>query len=118
MNLCFLAFIALLPFSTDLLADFLEFRTAVFVYWLNLLMLGVTLLASWRYAEKNGFIAEDVDAETKRTVYLRIVKAQILWAVGAALCLVSPLLSVGFILLVQLIYATALRGSFLRNIIG
>ncbi|MER9626113.1 hypothetical protein [Mesorhizobium sp. M0296] len=75
----------MLPFSTDLLADFLEFRTAVLVYWFNLLMLGLTLLASWRYADKNGFLAEGVDAETTRTVYLRIVKAQILWAVGAAL---------------------------------
>ena len=67
---------------------------------------------------ENGFVAEDVDAETKRTVYMRIVKAQILWAVGAALSLVNPLLSVGFILMVQLIYAAALRGSLLRKIIG
>ncbi|RVA00295.1 TMEM175 family protein, partial [Mesorhizobium sp. M7A.F.Ca.US.001.02.1.1] len=118
LNLCFLAFIALLPFSTDLLADFLEFRTAVLVYWLNLLALGVTLFASWRYAEKSGFVAEDVDAETKRTVYLRIIKAQILWAAGAALSLVSPSLSVGFILIVQLVYAAALRGSLLRKVIG
>ncbi|MER8547062.1 TMEM175 family protein [Mesorhizobium sp. M0684] len=116
LNLCFLGFIAL-PFSTDLLADFLEFRTAV-VYWFNLLMLGLTLLASWRYADKNGFLAEGVDAETTRTVYLRIVKAQILWAVGAALCLISPLLSVGFILVVQLIYAAALRAPLLRKVIG
>ncbi|TPJ33745.1 TMEM175 family protein [Mesorhizobium sp. B2-8-3] len=118
LNLCFLAFIALLPFSTDLLADFLEFRLAVLVYWLNLLMLGLTLLASWRYAEKNGFVAEGVDAQTTRTVYLRIVKAQILWAIGAALCLISPLLSVGFILVVQLVYATAPRSSLLRHIVG
>ncbi|RJT35313.1 DUF1211 domain-containing protein [Mesorhizobium waimense] len=118
LNLCFLAFIALLPFSTDLLADFLEFRTAVLVYWLNLLLLGATLFASWRYAVKNGFLAEDVDAETTRTVYQRIVKAQILWAIGATFCLISPLLSVGFILVVQLTYATALRGSLLRKVIG
>ena len=118
LNLCFLAFIALLPLSTDLLADFLAFRIAVLAYWLNLLMLGVTLLASWRYAEKHGFLAEGVDAETTRTVYQRIVKAQILWAVGAALSLISPLLSVGFILLVQLIYATVLHGSLLRKVIG
>ncbi|RUX39077.1 hypothetical protein EN994_32900, partial [Mesorhizobium sp. M7A.F.Ca.CA.002.09.1.1] len=78
----------------------------------------VTLFASWRYAEKSGFVAEDVDAETKRTVYLRIIKAQILWAVGAALSLVSPLLGVGFILVVQLVYAAALRGSLLRKVIG
>ncbi|TPI58052.1 DUF1211 domain-containing protein [Mesorhizobium sp. B3-1-3] len=118
LNLCFLAFIALLPFSTDLLADFLEFRLAVLVYWLNLLMLGLTLLASWRYAEKNGFLAEGVDAQTTRTVYLRIVKAQILWTIGAALCLISPLLSVGFILVVQLVYVTAPRSSLLRHIVG
>ena len=118
LNLCFLAFIALLPFSTDLLADFLEFKTAVIVYWLNLLMLGVTLFASWRYAEKNGLVAEDVDAETRRTVYMRIVKAQILWAVGAALCLITPLLSVGFILVVQLVYAVTPGAKWVRRIIG
>lgn len=118
LNLCFLAFVALLPFSTDLLADLLEFRTAVLVYWLNLLMLGATLFASWRYAEKNGFLAEGIDAETRRTVYLRVVKAQFLWAIGAALSLISPLLSVGFILVVQLVYAAALRSSLLRKVIG
>ncbi|MEO5758505.1 MAG: TMEM175 family protein [Mesorhizobium sp.] len=118
LNLCFLAFIALLPFSTDLLADFLDFRTAVLVYWLNLLMLGATLFASWRYAEKNGLLAEGVDAETTRTVYLRIVKAQILWAIGAALCFVSPLLSVGFILVAQLVYAATPGSKWIRKIIG
>ncbi|RUW79925.1 hypothetical protein EOA29_23240, partial [Mesorhizobium sp. M1E.F.Ca.ET.063.01.1.1] len=118
LNLSFLAFIALLPFSTDLLADFLEFRVAALVYWLNLLMLGVTLFASWWYADRNGMLMEDIDAQTRRTVYQRIVKAQILWAIGAALCLITPLLSIAFILLVQLIYAAALRGSLLRKIIG
>ncbi|QPC90742.1 TMEM175 family protein [Mesorhizobium sp. INR15] len=118
LNLCFLAFIALLPFSTDLLADFLHFRTAVLVYWLNLLMLGVTLFASWHYAAKSGLLAEGVDAETTRTVYLRIVKAQILWAIGAALCFVSPLLSVGFILVAQLGYAATPSSRWIRKIIG
>jgi uncharacterized membrane protein len=63
-------------------------------------------------------IAEDVDAETRRTVYKRIVKAQALWAIGAAICLITPLLSIAFILLVQLIYAVAPRSSLLRHIIG
>ena len=88
------------------------------VYWLNLLMLGATLFSSWWYADRNGMIAEDVDAGTRHTVYNRIVKAQTLWAVGAALCLITPLLSIGFILLVQLIYAAAPRASLLRKLIG
>jgi len=107
-----------LPFSTDLLADFLEFRIAVLVYWLNLLMLGASLFASWWYADRNGMIAEDVDAQTRHTVYRRIARAQILWAIGAALCLVAPLLSIGFILVAQLVYAAAPRSSLLRNVIG
>ncbi|TGP53969.1 hypothetical protein EN873_12420 [bacterium M00.F.Ca.ET.230.01.1.1] len=39
-------------------------------------------------------------------------------ALGAALCLITPLLGIGFILLVQLIYAAAPRGSLLRKLIG
>ncbi|CAN7639208.1 hypothetical protein [Mesorhizobium sp. LjNodule214] len=50
------------------------------VYWLNLLMLGATLFASWRCA---SLLAEDVGAETTSTVYQRVVKAQMLWAIGA-----------------------------------
>ena len=89
LNLCFLAFIALLPFSTDLLADFLEFTTAVLVYWLNLLMLGVTLFARWRYAEKNGFLAEASMRKQTHGLSAHRQGTQILWAIGAALCLIS-----------------------------
>src|SRR5438445_12998035 len=46
LHLCFLAFISLLPFSTGVLADFLQFRAAIGLYWLNMLMLGITLYAS------------------------------------------------------------------------
>jgi len=118
LNLWFLAFIALLPFSTALLADFLAFRIAVLVYWLNLPLLGAALFSSWWHADGNGMIAADVDVETRRTVYNRTVKSQILWAVGAALCLITPLLGIDFILLVQLIYAAAPRSSLLRHIVG
>jgi uncharacterized membrane protein len=118
LHLCFLGFIALLPFSTDLLADFIHFRIAIAVYWLNLLALGATLFASWRYAERQGMLADGVDAMTIRRVYGRIVKAQILWAVGAALCLVSPVLSIGFIVVIQLIYAFGPRVRGIEKIIG
>ncbi|MER9949975.1 TMEM175 family protein [Mesorhizobium sp. M0047] len=75
LNLCFLAFIALLPFSTDLLADFLEFRIAVLVYWLNLLMLGVTSsragamrrkTASWQRVSTRKRNARSICASSRR----------------------------------------------------
>jgi TMEM175 potassium channel family protein len=118
LHVSFLGFIALLPFSTDLLADFIGFRTAIVVYWLNLFALGAMLLASWRYAEHNSMLVRDIDAGTIRRVYGRIVKAQIMWALGAALSIIGPRLSIGFIFVVQLVYAIGPRIGWLQKIIG
>src|SRR3954463_10986297 len=43
--LAFLAFIALLPFSTSLLAEFITFRLALLLYWANIAVLGVIIYA-------------------------------------------------------------------------
>src|SRR6476661_5287729 len=44
MHIGFLLAVTLMPFSTGLLADFLEYRVAIVVYWLNIALLGATLL--------------------------------------------------------------------------
>ena len=49
LHLAFLFFVTLVAFSTDLLGEFMGFRTAIVVYWFNILMLGVTLWLCWRY---------------------------------------------------------------------
>ena len=40
LHFLFLAVVTVLPFSTRLLADFLTFRTAFLVYWVNIGLLG------------------------------------------------------------------------------
>ena len=54
IHLAFLVFITLLPFSTQLLAEFIHYRTALLVYWLNILVPGVSLYISWRYCGVAG----------------------------------------------------------------
>ena len=115
LHLCFLAFVGLLPFSTDLLAEFIEFRASIFFYWLNLLFLGVTLFLSWRYAHRHGMVEDGADV---RAVYQRIVKAQVLWAVGALLSVASIRASLGFLLVVQVVYASHPSSRWVRRIIG
>ncbi|MGC1179139.1 MAG: hypothetical protein WA884_08975, partial [Methyloceanibacter sp.] len=44
-----LAGVATMPFSTTLLAEFISYRTAMLIYWVNLLLLGLTLYWSWRW---------------------------------------------------------------------
>ena len=49
LQLAFLATVALLPFSTSLLAEFITYRLALLAYWANILLLGVLLYAAWIY---------------------------------------------------------------------
>ena len=118
LHLAFLAIVAVMPFSTEFLASFIGFRTALVVYWLNILLLGAALLAAWRYARKAGLTGDDVTPALSRAVYARILKAQTLYAIGAALCLISTTWSIAFIVLVQLNYVVAPRVKWLSRITG
>ena len=104
IHFLFLALVALLPFSTSLLAEFVTFRTALLVYWFNILLMGLALLWSWTTARRSGLVKADAPPELSKVTVRRIVSAQLLYAVGASLCLVNTAWSIGFILLVQLIY--------------
>ena len=109
IQLGFLAGVSLMPFSTGLLAEFTRFRTALLLYWLNVLLLGAMLYLSWRGAERGGLVREGTPAEVGGLIRQRVVVAQTLYAIGAALCVVNTYWSIGFILLVQLNYAIAPR---------
>src|SRR5438128_8799437 len=84
LQLAFLAAIALLPFSTSLLAEFISFRLALFAYWLNIFAGGALIYACWAYARRAGRSA-------------------------ALLCVINTYVSIAFIVLVQLNYALGLR---------
>src|SRR6516164_3186288 len=53
INIFFLMGVSLIPFSTGLLGQFPEDRTALGVYGLNLIMVGGFLYAHWSYAGRN-----------------------------------------------------------------
>jgi uncharacterized membrane protein len=109
IHIAFLFVVSVLPFSTRLLAEFIEFRTALLLYWVNILALGAILYASWRYATQAGLLKDDVPVEVRRAIRRRIVIAQALYALGAALCFFNTYWSIGFIVLLQLNYAIAPR---------
>src|ERR1700743_843455 len=48
LHIGFLAVVCLIPFSTSLLAEFITYRTALLLYWANIFLLGVLLLAAWK----------------------------------------------------------------------
>jgi uncharacterized membrane protein len=116
--LAFLAFIALLPFSTSLLAEFITFRVALVLYWANIAVVGVIIYAAWLYAIHAGLLRDDVPAEVQALVKRRILVAQALYAFGALLSF-TPLGtygSIAWIVLVQLNFAAAPRIPWLSRI--
>ena len=109
MYIAFLFAVTLTPFSTKLLAAFIAYRTALLVYWLNILLLGVVLYSCWRYANRAGLIKEDTPMEIRRAIRRRVVIAQSMYGLGALLCVINTRWSIAFIFVVQLYYVIAPR---------
>jgi uncharacterized membrane protein len=116
LHLAFLFCVTLMPFSTALIGEFIEYRTALLIYWGNILLLGATLLCTWRYSVRANLVREDLPIVTHKGVERRIIVAQTLYAAGAALCMIDTRWSLGFILLVQLNYVFAPKIGILAKI--
>ena len=117
LSLLFLAIVALFPFTTSLLADFFQFRLALALYWLDIMLCGLALLAIWTYVERAGLVRDDVGPEVGRAIRRRIVIAQALYGIGMVIGLVfGTLPAVVFIVLVQLNFAIAPRVWILHKI--
>jgi len=107
IHIGFLCAVTLVPFSTALLAEFINYRVALVVYWGNIVLLGLLLLWTWREAVRAKLVREDTSPEVVAAICRRILIAQSLYAFGAALCLIDTYWSIAFIVLVQLNYVVA-----------
>ena len=118
MYLAFLLFVTLLPFSTQLLARFIELRAALLVYWFNIALLGLALYVSANYAVRHRFFrgTEDEQRTTVRLLRRRIYVAQALYAGATVLCVVNTYVSIALIVLVQLNYVIAPPIPILRRL--
>jgi uncharacterized membrane protein len=111
ISIFFLMFVALIPFSTAFLTEYITFKLAIGVYWLNILILGIFTYVHWQYACKSGSISHEIpDFEnTDKSLRNRIITAQIFYAIAALLCFISTYLSIAVLIAIQLNYAFAPR---------
>jgi len=104
--LTFLFFVTTLPFAASTLADHVHLALAVGLYWLNLLMLGVTLGWQTQHLAASELVT---DGAALRLVRRRLVFAQSLYAVAALLCFVSPVAAILGLAAVQLFFMISPR---------
>ncbi len=115
MHIAFLFPVSILPFSTTLLAEFIGFRMALMEYWLNILLPGLMLYFTWRYATRHGLVKADTSEAVDRAIRRRIVAGQSLYAVGALLCFWTPWASIAVFIAVQLNFAIGPRSGWLSR---
>jgi uncharacterized membrane protein len=101
IHIAFLLAVALMPFSTSLLAEFVHYRLAFAVYWLNLAALGGLLYASIVYAERTQLLGRDADA-IAALHRRRILGYQAVYAICLLLCLVDTYVSISLVIAAQL----------------
>ena len=117
LELLFLAIIALFPFTTSLLADHIDLRLALALYWLNIFLAGAALYAIWEYVERSGLTRDGTAPAVGAAIRRRIGIAQLLYFVGLVIALlVGTYPAIAWIVLVQLNYAIAPRIGFLHRL--
>jgi len=105
LHLGLLAAVAIMPVSTGLLANYITYRTAVVFYTFNLLMIGFLSIVAIGHARRAGLVSGRAGEAAATTLHRRLMTGQILYVVGAALCLIHTYWSIAFILFVQAYFA-------------
>src|SRR5262249_49210574 len=114
IHVAFLCTLALMPFSTSLLGEFVHSRLALGVSWLNLAGLGAILYASIEYGERSGLLdrgSEGIHRLHKR----RIVGYQAVYAACFALCVIDTYVSIGLLIASQIYSVVSGRVSPFRR---
>lgn len=105
INILFLLWVALVPFSTALLSEYSKTRVAIAIYGLNLIAVGLTLALQWWYATtETRHVDPDIHPNLVRRAMRRTLMAPLVYVVAIALSLVRTELSLILYALVPLLY--------------
>ena len=113
LNLFFLLFITIMPFTTAFLSEFIHFKFAIGIYWLNLFIIGVMLFSVFYYGLKHHLFQHHLGAESDiiQAMKKRGIVAQSLYAIGATLSFINTYLSIAMLIAVQLFFVFGLSKS-------
>lgn len=108
INIFFLVFVGLLPFSTGILMKYTGLEVAQFLYSLNLLFIGLALAVHWRYASKDyRLINKDLPKDYIKASSLLIYSVPVVFLVCCLIALFSPRASLTFMYLIPIMFAVA-----------
>ena len=108
INFGYLMFIALLPFSTNLIGDYPRQQISVLLYGGNLLLISLFLELQWWYASRGmRLIDPNLPPGTVRQVTIRTFVSPAGFIVALGVSFISPYLSIAVFVLIVLMHIVA-----------
>ena len=105
INIIFLMFVALIPFTTSFMMNYPNFQLPVILYALNLFLIGFLLYLHWRYATNNfRLIDKDVNIEYIKKSSRLTLAAPIIFLFSIIVSFFSIRLSITIMYLVPIVY--------------
>lgn len=90
LNLVFLFFIAIQPFTTSVLGEHGDLALATIVYALGMMGTGLSPTAMWLHAVRSGLVEDRLSPRQKRFLTIRALMAPIVFAASIPVALFSP----------------------------
>ena len=91
MNIFFLVFVGLLPFTTGLLMQYTGLEIPQFLYSLNLMLIGLALGIHWIYASRNyRLINKDLTKDFIKNYTILTLSPVIVFAICCVVAIISP----------------------------
>lgn len=90
LNMFFLLFVVVIPFSTALLGRYNDNHFAVFFYGVNMIFVGLSLQGLWTYATTgHRLVDKELEAHTIRLGTVRLLAVPVIGAISMAISLLS-----------------------------
>ncbi len=93
LNFLSLIFVIFIPFTTDLMGEYLNFQLAGILFDINILCVGLIYFAIWSYAEKKHFLAGEFNPLARKELRWRLLVIPILALVAIGMSFVWPVYS-------------------------
>jgi uncharacterized membrane protein len=105
INIVFLMFVTLIPFSTALMGQYPSQRLSVDIYAITLILVGISLYIHWWYAtSSHRLVDEELDPQLITLAKRRIIRAPVILLLAVAVSFFSVKLSVILCAIVPIVY--------------
>ncbi len=92
MNIYFLMFVSLVPFTSSFYSDDANSRLANAMFGGNLVILGLISFSMWAYASRHkGYVSDDIPEDVRRFIVRRTLTVPLVASIALAASLIQPL---------------------------